>query len=147
MHPRWPTRKLDCTHDVVILGAVMCVYPDSKVHGANMGHLGPTGPRWAPCWPHELCYLGTSNDGEASSTFTGVYDISNLLNCALFFHENNFAIRLQAFKCKHKKIIITCTKLLPDWNIVTKIGAKVIFTGIVSYAYKRFVKWLQCFCK
>ena len=23
-------------------------------HGA---HLGPTGPRWAPCWPHELCYL------------------------------------------------------------------------------------------
>ena len=29
--------------------------PDSKVHGANMG---PTGPRWAPCLPHELCCLG-----------------------------------------------------------------------------------------
>ena len=28
--------------------------PDSKVHGAN---LGPTGPRWAPCLPHEPCYL------------------------------------------------------------------------------------------
>ena len=29
-------------------------------HGA---HLGPTGPRWTPCWPHELCYLriNTSN--------------------------------------------------------------------------------------
>ena len=24
-------------------------------HGA---FLGPTGPRWAPCWPHELCYMG-----------------------------------------------------------------------------------------
>ena len=24
-------------------------------HGA---HLGPTGPRWDPRWPHELCYLG-----------------------------------------------------------------------------------------
>ena len=24
-------------------------------HGA---HLGPTGPRWAPCWPHEPCCLG-----------------------------------------------------------------------------------------
>ena len=24
-------------------------------HGA---HLGPTGPRWAPCWPHESCYPG-----------------------------------------------------------------------------------------
>ena len=23
-------------------------------HGA---HLGPVGPRCAPCWPHELCYL------------------------------------------------------------------------------------------
>ena len=35
------------------------LFPDSRVHGANMGaHLGPTGPRWAPCWPHELCYLG-----------------------------------------------------------------------------------------
>ena len=22
-------------------------------------HLGPTGPRWAPFCPHELCYLGT----------------------------------------------------------------------------------------
>ena len=20
--------------------------------------MGPTGPRWAPCWPHELCYRG-----------------------------------------------------------------------------------------
>ena len=24
-------------------------------HGA---HLGPVGPIWAPCWPHEPCYLG-----------------------------------------------------------------------------------------
>ena len=24
-------------------------------HGAR---LGPTGPRWAPCWPLQLCYLG-----------------------------------------------------------------------------------------
>ena len=23
-------------------------------HGA---HLGPTGPRWSPCWPHKFCYL------------------------------------------------------------------------------------------
>ena len=26
--------------------------------GQHGVHLGPTGPRWAPCWPHELCYLG-----------------------------------------------------------------------------------------
>ena len=26
--------------------------------GQHGVHLGPTGPRWAPRWPHELCYLG-----------------------------------------------------------------------------------------
>ena len=32
--------------------------PDSKVPwGQHGAHLGPTGPRWAPCWPHEFCYL------------------------------------------------------------------------------------------
>ena len=29
--------------------------------GPTWGHLGPSRPRWAPCWPHELCYLGTYN--------------------------------------------------------------------------------------
>ena len=34
-------------------------HPDNKVHGAYKGaHLGQTGPRWAPLWLHELCYLG-----------------------------------------------------------------------------------------
>ena len=28
-------------------------------HGA---HLGPLGPRWAPCWPHEPCYHGGQID-------------------------------------------------------------------------------------
>ena len=23
-----------------------------------VAHMGPTGSRWAPSWPHELCYLG-----------------------------------------------------------------------------------------
>ena len=27
--------------------------------GPTWAHLGPIGPRWAPCWPHEPCYLGT----------------------------------------------------------------------------------------
>ena len=30
-------------------------YPDSKVYGANC-NMGPVGPRWALCWPHEPCY-------------------------------------------------------------------------------------------
>ena len=36
-------------------------YPDSKCSwGQGGANLGPTGPRWAPCWPHELCYLGSN---------------------------------------------------------------------------------------
>ena len=26
--------------------------------GPTWGHLGPVGPRWAPCWPDEPCYEG-----------------------------------------------------------------------------------------
>ena len=32
----------------------------ARFMGATWAHLGPTGPRWAPCWPHELCHLGTA---------------------------------------------------------------------------------------
>ena len=28
----------------------------------NGAHLVPVGPRWAPCWPHEPCYLGQYAD-------------------------------------------------------------------------------------
>ena len=28
--------------------------------GQHGVHLGPVGPRWAPCWPHEPCYQGDS---------------------------------------------------------------------------------------
>ena len=43
-----------CSYSSLALNHEYKIHPDSKVHGA---HLGPTGPRLAPCWPHELCYL------------------------------------------------------------------------------------------
>ena len=42
--------------------------PESKVHGA---HLGPVGPRWAPCWPHEPCYQGLFGDNGDVITACG----------------------------------------------------------------------------
>ena len=46
-------------------------------HGA---YLGPTGPRWAPCWPHELCYLDRPAWGwcQHQKKTTGILD--NLTN-------------------------------------------------------------------
>ena len=33
----------------------------ARFMGPTWGPSGPTGPRWAPCWPHELCYLGVES--------------------------------------------------------------------------------------
>ena len=30
----------------------------ARFMGPTRAHLGPTGPRWAPCWPNDPCYLG-----------------------------------------------------------------------------------------
>ena len=30
----------------------------AKFMGLYGAHLGPVGPRWAPCWPQEPCYQG-----------------------------------------------------------------------------------------
>ena len=35
----------------------------ARFTGQHGAHLGPTGPRWAPCWPHEPCYLGGLSRG------------------------------------------------------------------------------------
>ena len=41
-------------------GSVSVSYPDKQGSWGQRGaHLGPTGPRRAPCWPHELWYLGS----------------------------------------------------------------------------------------
>ena len=32
--------------------------PTTRLMGPTWSHLGPTGPRWAPCLPHEPCYWG-----------------------------------------------------------------------------------------
>ena len=36
------------------------ISPIAKFMGNHGAHLGPVGPVWAPCWPHEPCYQGSS---------------------------------------------------------------------------------------
>ena len=31
---------------------------EQRSWGQHGAHLGPVGPRWAPCWPYEPCYQG-----------------------------------------------------------------------------------------
>ena len=74
------------TSCMVLLYIVLYRDPDSKDHGA---HLGPTGPRWAPCWPHDACYLRTHlyctlplpfTDSCSLTTHTWTDLVSGLLN-------------------------------------------------------------------
>ena len=45
-----------CSTNSRFMGHAACGIPDSEVHGV---YMGPTGPRWAPCWSHVPCYLRT----------------------------------------------------------------------------------------
>ena len=48
----------------------------ARFMGPTWAHLGPTGPRWAPCWPHEVCYLGCYEKRDKSNIWFGAW-ISN----------------------------------------------------------------------
>ena len=49
--------------DLVLMSVAIPDNPDSKVHRANMG------PRSAPCWPREPCYLGIFPFGSSTAIF------------------------------------------------------------------------------
>ena len=50
-----------------------CSSRNSPVSWGQHGtHLGPTGPRWAPCWSHELCYLGQCRAVITHSVFSKI---------------------------------------------------------------------------
>ena len=36
----------------------------TRFMGPTWGPSGADGPRWAPCWPHELCYLGSYSESN-----------------------------------------------------------------------------------
>ena len=38
---------------------------EQRSWGQYGAHLGPLGPRWAPCWPHEPCYQGMHGNAAA----------------------------------------------------------------------------------
>ena len=99
--------------------------PDSKKHGA---HLRPTGPRWAPCWPHEPCYLGdwcgrqvqydkipylplfhTTRSVINSCNCNTLFKIQTLCRCVQFSLKVGFILFLNS--CP-----VMLLSALPKWN-------------------------------
>ena len=60
------------------------ICPDSKVHVAN---IGPTWVLWAPCWPHEPCYLGCVRHHSVGHfvSFNQIIHLGDFMNFGLQF--------------------------------------------------------------
>ena len=52
--------------------------------GPTWGPSGAEGPRWAPCWPHELCYLGKIFRGCLSLHY--LINLKNYPSCVISTH-------------------------------------------------------------
>ena len=64
----WRHQATNRTNADLSLGRPRSIHPTATSHrwlpryqsswGQHWAHLGPVGPRWAPCRPHESCYQG-----------------------------------------------------------------------------------------
>ena len=86
--------------------------PTLGQHGA---HLGPTGPRWSPCWPHELCYLGSQRNEPwhrkmylpSSGNFVNlsIRLMYRIFNYLLFLKFANRKLRQQNIFCRNDPVL------------------------------------------
>ena len=96
-------------------------------HGA---HLGPVGPRWAPCWPHEPCYQGYQTKSKAS------WDSVRVIWWTIV-HE---VVGLHSHRVFH---INSLDSGIPGCHLKTTIFNLVILTGIFtsSNVALRWMPW------
>ena len=92
---------------------------------APLDNLGPTGPTWAPCWPHELCCLGRFGSAFYTGPYFDVVDTRNgcefsntrTLDCCYtdYTSEHTFYQSTQSTEwyCARCKI----TKRVGSWEI------------------------------
>ena len=59
-----------------------------KFIGGGGGHLGPVGPRWAPCRPHEPCYQSEYNAIFHAALYWLLQDINPSLSSQKTLHSS-----------------------------------------------------------
>ena len=74
-------------------------------------HLAPTGPRWAPCWPLEFCYLGS-----ITTKFTRIITQCQCFKLAIFpvYINSHYLGQIETrydTQGSHIKIIFTLTEM------------------------------------
>ena len=79
-------------------------------HGA---HLGPTGPRWAPClcWPHELCWVGTvpsfRPELQTSSLISRQSKLSHIY-FPVIYHSFDHVAQFYDKLCLYSTVVFLC---------------------------------------
>ena len=66
--------------------------------GQHRAHLGPCGPRWAPCFPHEPCYQGCAFCGRMtymSDNSRGKQKLNYLTACKVTHQQDAMKHSLQ----------------------------------------------------
>ena len=81
-------------------------------------HPGPTGPRWAPCWPHEPCYLGTALCRNTPSIYNQVLLVPGPI-------QHDFAYNMAAVK-KGNESITKLTKEIPQLVLKGCYGVSIV---------------------
>ena len=100
-----------------------CVDKNPRLHdswGLHVAHLGPTRPRWAPCWSHELCYQGFHPNTSSSSNY--LFAQFMLVGCIVVHCERIVIIsRLSVLVCvpyipRTTTDLLDCSLLLNPTN-------------------------------
>ena len=93
------------SHRIYLEPGLINNVPDSKVHGANNeAHLGPTGSRWAPWWPHEFCNLGWCGT-EMMVIKTWIYKTEKWFTALLHALSKENAVRSQFYLTSWRYIL------------------------------------------
>ena len=111
---------------------------------ALRAHLGPTGPRWTPCWPHEPCDLGGLSRQKHSPSSQGLVlpwrsdDVAcRLASGSTAFIWKLLCYSLRGLRQRHATAMIQA----PGFAIVVAFGWRNRSTmHLISPATRLFVK-------
>ena len=82
---------------------------------------GTSGPRWAPCWPHELCYLGLLHHWPNYSTWLS----SNIF---LKFHYNRKSVTAYSISQEIcTRFLLCCGYTLTDFPISIRLTSLALW--------------------
>ena len=92
--------------------------------------MGPTGPRWVPCWPRELCYLGL--------LIRNVWTVYFTLICLIVIHLSFYPIK----KCCKRLVSMVKLIVFIFWSNVNTISHTAF--GIRLVLHKLLVTLTKC---